>query len=57
MGVVPRSCFCSQCSSMPDIHTHVTGDLRLTKELTVSFDTIQKVEEYPVEEMGKEGQE
>lgn len=34
----------------------VTGDLHLPKELTVSFDTTQKVEEYPVEEMGKEGQ-
>lgn len=42
---------------MPDIHTYVTGDLCLAEELTVIFDTIQEVEEYPVEEMGKEGQE
>lgn len=38
-------------------HRNVTGDLCLTKELTVRFDTIQKVEEYPVEEIRREGQE
>lgn len=42
---------------MPDIHTCVKGGLHLSKELTVSFDTIEKVEEHSVEEMGKEGEE
>lgn len=42
---------------MPDTHPYATGHLHLSKELTVSFDRIQKVEEYPVEEMEKEGQD
>lgn len=42
---------------MPDIHTYVTGDLHLTKELTVGFDTIEKGEQCTMEEVGKEGRE
>lgn len=53
----PRSCPYCQCSSMPDIHTYVTGDLHLTKELTVGLDTIEKGEQCQMEEVGKEGRE
>jgi len=42
---------------MPDIYAYVKRGLHLSKQLTVSFDTIEKVEEQSAEEMGKEEQE